>query len=336
MPPHAEEMPGGGRHPLETAIRHVCRRVPIVDPDVSAGEIRSSLVGVDFECATDIAVCAEGHLLGLLAIEELLAVPADLTARELMDDDPPTIAPGVDQELAAWKAVQHGSSSLAVVDERGRFIGLIPPRRLLGVLLQEHHEDMTRQAGLLRMALGAQTPLQESVPRRLLHRLPWLAVGLLGALASAELMASFESALRAHVALAFFLPGIVYLADAVGTQTETLVVRGLSVALPIRRILLRELATGLLIGAILAALSIPFALWRWSEANVAWILASALLGACSIATLVAVCLPWAFARLGRDPAFGSGPLATVIQDLLTIAIYFGVAGAFLGSSPLWR
>jgi magnesium transporter len=200
------------------------------------------------------------------------------------------------------------------------------------VLLQEHHEDITRHAGLLKMALAVRAPLQEPVSRRILHRLPWLGVGLLGALASAELMAAFESDLRAHVALAFFLPGIVYLADAVGTQTETLVVRGLSVALPIRRILWRELATGTWIGTILALASLPFALWRWPEPGVAWVLASALLAACAIATLVAVALPWAFARLGRDPAFGSGPLATVIQDLLTIAIYFVVASAILGSS----
>jgi magnesium transporter len=324
-------------HPiLETALQHVCCHVPIAEPDTSAGEIRARLVGSTFECASDVAVCRDGRLLGLLRIEDLFAAHTDTRVTALMDADPPTVTAGADQELAAWKAVQHGGDSIAVVDAAGRFVGLIPPRRLLRVLLQEHHEDITRNAGLLKVALGVQAPLQEPVSQRILHRLPWLALGLLGALASAELMARFESELRAHVALAFLLPGIVYLADAVGTQTETLVVRGLSVDLPIRRILWRELATGAWIGAILALASLPFALWRWSDSGVAWVLASALLAACAIATVVAVSLPWIFARLGRDPAFGSGPLATVIQDLLTIAIYFVVASAILGSTSTWR
>jgi magnesium transporter len=91
----------------------------------------------------------------------------------------------------------------------------------------------------------------------------------------------------------------------------------------------RELLTGLLVGIALALAFFPIAVWRWGAADIALAVALALLAACATATVVAMTLPWALYRLGRDPAFGSGPLATVIQDLLSILIYFTIAVALV-------
>jgi magnesium transporter len=314
---------------FETAAEHVARRVPRTSPDATAGEIRAALVGRDFECATDVAVCVGDRLAGVIPMEALLAAADGVAAGTLMDRDPPVIGPGADQELAAWKAVQRGESALAVVDESGRFVGLIPPARLLSVLLAEHHEDMARLGGMQRGALSAQRSLQEPVWRRLMHRVPWLVVGLLGMVLAADLVAAFEHQLQASLVLAFFLPGIVYLADAVGTQTETLVVRGLSVGIPIRRVVRQELVTGALIGVGLGLVSMTIALWRWDSPAFVAVLGISILAACGTATAVGIGLPWLLHRLGVDPAFGSGPLATVIQDLLSILIYLAVARALM-------
>jgi magnesium transporter len=127
------------------------------------------------------------------------------------------------------------------------------------------------------------------------------------------------------VILAFFVPGVVYLADAVGTQTEAIVIRGLSVGVPIRRVVRQELVTGLLVGLGLALTFFLVVLWVWQAPDVALAVALALLAASSIATVVAMALPWLFHHLGADPAYGSGPLATVIQDLLSIVLYFVIA-----------
>jgi magnesium transporter len=118
---------------------------------------------------------------------------------------------------------------------------------------------------------------------------------------------AFEHQLDENVLLAFFVPGIVYMADAVGTQTEALVIRGLSVGVPVGRIIGRELLTGLLVGVLLAAAFLPVGLVLWDEDDVIVAVAIALLAACSTATVVAMALPWVLSRLGRDPAFGSGP-----------------------------
>jgi magnesium transporter len=319
----------GAHTPFETAAEHLCRRVPTAAPTDTVGDIRTALARRSFECASDVAICRDGVLVGLLPIERLLATADHVAAADVMDDDPPIVAPGVDQELATWKAVQHAEGSLAVVDAEGRFLGILPPWRLLGVLLQEHHEDMARLGGMLKDALSAKTSLQEPIARRLAHRIPWLILGLAGALVAADLVSAFEGAIQARVALAFFLPGVVYIADAVGTQTETLVVRGLSVGIPIRRVLLQESVTGLGIAVGLGLLAAPVTYLRWSDGPLVLVVTIALAASCGTATIVAMALPWVFHRAGYDPAFGSGPLATVVQDLLSIAIYLTTAALVL-------
>jgi magnesium transporter len=135
----------------------------------------------------------------------------------------------------------------------------------------------------------------------------------------------FEEQLEAKVLLAFFVPGVVYMADAVGTQTEALLIRGLAAGVRVRDVAVRELVTGLALGVIVGAAFLPFAWLAWGDGWTAASVSLALVASCAIATAVAMALPWLFQRLGRDPAFGSGPLATVVQDLLSIAIYFAIA-----------
>lgn len=324
------EAPSGHRPvTFETAAEHLTRRVPIATASDRIEDIRSSLAGVRFDTVQAVAVCAGERLIGLLRIEDLLAAPTDATAEDVMDTDPPLVSHGLDQEIVAWKAVRHGESTLAVVDEEGRFLGLVPPARMLSVLLSEHEEDMARIGGFLHDAAAARQASEEPVAKRFIHRLPWLLIGLAGAIVAAAIVGSFEERLRASVTLAFFVPGIVYMADAIGTQTETLVIRGLSVGVSIGQVVRRELVTGALVGATLAIAFLPIAYLGWGDTDVAIAATLALFAASAIATLVAMGLPALLHRLGRDPAYGSGPLATVIQDLLSILIYFLIATALV-------
>lgn len=315
----------GGHGLLETAAQHASRHVPTVTAEASAAEARRGLVGHEFDSASHLVVLEGDRFRGMLRLEVLLAAADDAVVADLMDRDAPVVTAGVDQEIAAWTAVRRGESALAVIDAQGRFAGVIPPKRLVGVLLSEHDEDLTRLGGFLRGTSAARTASTEPVERRFVHRLPWLLVGLAGALLAAVIVGRFERDLEQTVMLAFFIPGMVYLADAVGTQTETIVVRGLSVGVTMRRMVARELLAGLAIGSALAAIAGLVIWWRWGDSSIALVVGLALFAACSTATLAAMLLPWLFNRAGRDPAFGSGPLATVIQDLLTIIIYFAIA-----------
>jgi magnesium transporter len=291
--------------------------------------VRQQLVGQRYETASHVIVCDQQTFRGLVRLEDLLAAPADTTLGDLMDREAPVVAPGVDQEVAAWHAVRNEESALTVVDREGHFVGVIPPHRLLAVLLSEHEEDLSRLGGFTKSTRAARATSEEPVERRFLHRVPWLLVGLGGALLAADLVGWFEAQLRHKVILAFFIPGIVYLADAVGTQTETVVVRGLSVGVTMRRMFARELLAGLAIGVALGSVAGPLVWWRWGDGHVALCVGLAVFAACSTATLAAMTLPWLLDRCALDPAFGSGPLATVIQDLLSILIYFAIAAAVL-------
>jgi magnesium transporter len=314
---------------LRTASAHASINVPLAQPDDSVVAVLTAMRGRQFDSAAVVAVCAHDRLRGLATVERLFAAPPESLMADVMDRRPPTVTPDTDQEHAAWQAVKHGEPGLAVVDAAGRFGGLVLPHRLLGVLLQEHDEDFARLGGYLRSTASARAASVESIPMRLWHRLPWLAMGLAGAMISAGLMAAFETQLQANLLIAFFVPGIVYLADAVGTQTETLAIRGLSVGVGLRSVAGREALTGLFVGILLGVVLLPGIILIWGDVDVAAAVALSVVAASSIATLVALALPGLLHRLGRDPAFGSGPLATVIQDLLSILIYFTVASALL-------
>jgi magnesium transporter len=315
---------------LRIAGELVSEEVPTCAPGDRVGDVRRAMAGRRFESVDAVAVLEGGRLAGLVRIVDLVAGADDARVASLMDADPPRIGPGEDQEVAVWRAVSQHEGTIAVVHDDDRFAGLIPPHRMLAVLLREHDEDMARLGGFLAGSESARSASLEPVPLRIGHRLPWLLVGLAGAILAAVIVGGFEEQLSENVLLAFFIPGIVYMADAVGTQTETVVIRGLSVGVGIRGVVRRELVTGLIVGLVLATAFTVVGLLAWDETDVIISVALSLLAACSVATVVAMALPTLLGRLGIDPAFGSGPLATVIQDLLSILIYFMIAAAVVG------
>jgi magnesium transporter len=299
--------------------------VPTFPPDTTAGTVQERMVGRSFDRVEEVAVVAEGHLLGLVGLEDILEADPGASVSNLMDDDPVTLGPDGSEEEAAWQMARKGQANLAVVDARGYFAGLIPAHLLLGRLLTELDEDSARLGGYVASTDRARLAAEERVSRRLLHRLPWLVIGLFGAMLSAVIVGSFEDQLNEKVLLAFFVPAVVYMADAVGTQTETLLIRGMSANINVKMVVRREMLTGILLGLLVGAAFYPFALLGWGDQSVALAVSLALFASCSISTSVATVLPRLIAKFGGDPAFGSGPLATIVQDLLSIAVYLVIA-----------
>jgi magnesium transporter len=161
-------------------------------------------------------------------------------------------------------------------------------------------------------------------------RIPWLAIGLIGGFLAGGVAAFFEVALRQEIALAFFLPLVVYMADAVGTQTETVLVRALAYGkISVANQLLREGMVGSMIGGVIGLLA-GLGLWIVDgRPAVALVVALTLAVTALVATMLASLLPLGLSRLGVDPALASGPVATVLQDILSVAIYLGIATTIL-------
>ena len=305
---------GVGRGRAEETVAAARRRIAAEHP-----------ASVDLICVVDDS----GRLLGALPGGRLLTLADDVTLRDAMDSAFPRVSVDADQEHAASLALHHGVDALPVVDHEGRLAGVMPAQALLQVLRREHVEDLHRLAGIRRETVRARHAIEDPPLRRARHRLPWLLVGLAGGALATAAMAGFQATIERLVAVAFFVPALVYLADAIGTQSEAVAVRGLSLTRSgIGHLLAGELRTGMLIGVALGVIAfLPIAL-VFGDVRLAAAVSTSIFVAGSVAAAIGIGLPWLLAQRGLDPAYGSGPVATVIQDILTILVYFAVLHAF--------
>jgi magnesium transporter len=311
---------------------HAVHDIPIGRLGEPVGAILKRLGERRFAMIDPVFVCdAERHPVGLSHLTDLLTADLSRPVDDLLHRDVPVALESLDQEHAAALARRHHLTALPVVDSEGRLLGCIPSAALIDISRHEHAEDISRLAGIVHQIDHAHIAAEASPWRRLRDRLPWLIVGLLGSMIATTVMARFEHLLARQLAVALFIPAIVYLADAIGTQTEAVAVRALSLPHgPLARMLAGEVATGALIGATLGAIAWAMIYWTFGDIRLASSVGGAIIIAGSIATTCGFLLPWLLSRFGADPAFGSGPVATVIQDVLSLLIYFVIAGALFG------
>lgn len=163
------------------------------------------------------------------------------------------------------------------------------------------------------------------------HRLPWLLIGLVGGILASRIIYSFEKTLSTNLALAAYIPLIVYMSDAIGTQMESFVIRDLALhnRMHIIKYLLRQLAITTLLGTLLAMILLVFATFFHQDIKLSATLSISLLVSIISSVFTGVGLPLFFRKINLDPANASGPVATIIQDLLSVTIYFTVASALL-------
>ena len=270
----------------------------------------------------------QSRLIGQVPIERLLVAPIDIRLDDIRGDHPLIVRTGDNAETVALLAVERHDADVAVLDEIGRFKGAIPIGRLLALLHEEHVDDILRMGGIA--AFHPAPPEMGGIAQVVRARLPWLLIGLVGGFLAGGIASLFEAPLKENIALAFFLPLVVYMADAVGTQTETILVRALAYGrVSLGAQLLREGTVGLLVGGIVG-LSAGVCLLAWGGTRpLALTIAVTLAMTAMLATIVASLLPLGLNRVGVDPALASGPVATVLQDILSVAVYLGIATLIL-------
>jgi len=308
----------------EPVARYLATSVPTAKPGDRIGAVLAALPGRKFDTLDTIFVLDDSNrLLGTVTLAEAYAATQAARLDAIMRATPASVSAQTDREEAASVAIREEVAAVPVVDDDGRFIGVFPARAIMHVLRQEHLEDLHHMAGIWHHTEEARDALLAPPLRRVRYRLPWLLVGLAGSLVATGVVAGFEATLQSNIAIAFFVPAIVYLADAVGTQSEAVAVRGLSLTRAgIGRLLAGELSTGILMGVVVAVVAGLFAFAAFGQAGLAIAVSIALFFACTVAAGIGLALPWAFGRAGWDPALASGPVGTVIQDVLSLLIYF--------------
>lgn len=322
-----------GAFPLEheTAASHLVTGIPRATPETPVSEVIAALRGGRYDCADTVFVTdSDGKLEGIVRINDLLA-DGDRAIRDIMEPEHEAVRADDDQEQIAVLAMRLNMIAVPVVDADGRLIGAVPPEALFRILRAEHMEDIQRLAGIGRHEKGAMVALDAPLYDRFRRRLPWLLFGLAASSGITFLMAGFEKTLEANVAVAFFVPALVYIAGAIGTQAVSVAVRGFAAqTVPIGRLLAQELLIGAAIGASLGAVTWVAVYLIFQHAALSFAVGGAVFAGGLLSAVVGFMLPWLFERLGSDPAMGSGPVCTIIQDGTSLLIYFVLVGALLG------
>lgn len=170
----------------------------------------------------------------------------------------------------------------------------------------------------------------ESVPLLLRLRVPPLVVGLALGLGVSFLTSRFEEVLAANVHTVFFIPFVVYIAAAVGSQTHSIYSRDLkSGHAKFRNYIFKESILGLTLGLLFGAIAWGVVQWWLRDTLLAQAVGLSILFAVALAPLIAMVVTELLNDLHEDPAVGSGPIATVIQDATSILIYGAIASAIL-------
>jgi magnesium transporter len=289
------------------------------------------------------ALDSEQSLLGIVALRDLFTADKNKTIREIMRTRFVSASEDMDQEALAALFAQHHLLAIPVVDRDGHMKGIVTVDDIAHAVEQEATEDIQKIGG---MEALDEPYLQISFLRLIKKRAGWLAILFLGEMLTATAMGYFEEEIARAVVLALFVPLIISSGGNSGAQAATLVVRALAIReLRLRdwwRVVRREIAAGLCLGAILGSIGLTRILVWQAAANtygehyllVAATVAFSLVGVVLWGTLAGSTLPFILRRFGLDPASASAPFVATLVDVTGLVIYFTVASVILRGTLL--
>ena len=300
--------------------------------DVTAREAVESLQKEhsDVEMAFYLYVVDEyGKLVGVSSLRQLVVVPPETTLKEFMSTDVFSVQTGMDQEEVARIVARYDILAVPVVDDANRLVGVVTVDDVIDILRKEATEDILKMAGA-----GEEFVETKSIFKSTRIRLPWLFASCIGGLFAFFIIGKFESSILKYAYLAAFIPVIMGMGGNIGTQSSTIVVRGLATGrLNVRDIwsvVLKELSIGVILGLVYGTLIGSVAQLRYSKEALAISVALAVISSMSVAALVGSLVPMGFARINIDPAVATGPFVTTAIDIISVFFYFIIATSLLG------
>jgi magnesium transporter len=269
------------------------------------------------------------RLVGELKVAKLLT--ADLQARvsQIMERGDlvkfSALTPDKDVALAFE---DYNLISAPVVDENNRLLGRITVDDVVDVIREQADRQVLAPAGL-----SEEEDIFAPVARSSRRRGVWLGVNLVTAVIASWVIGLFEQTIQQVVALAVLMPIVASMGGNAGTQTLTLVVRGLAVGTisesNARRLLSRELMIGAVNGLIWALVVAAVAVWWYGNIMIGVLIAAAMVINLGFAALSGVAIPFAVRRFGVDPALASGVILTTVTDVIGFFAFLGLATLFL-------
>jgi magnesium transporter len=270
-----------------------------------------------------------GKLVGVSSLRQLVVVPPETPLKEFMTTDVFSVQTDMDQEEVAKIVARYDILAVPVVDGSHKLVGIVTVDDVIDIFRREATEDILKMAGA-----GEEFVETKSVLKSTRIRLPWLFASCVGGIIAFFIIGKFESSLYKIAYLAAFIPVIMGMGGNIGTQSSTIVVRGLATGrIDIRdfwTVVVKELAIGVILGLIYGLLIGSVAQFRYNIEALAISVALAVICSMSLAALIGSLVPMSFAKINIDPAVATGPFVTTAIDIIAVFFYFLIATTLLG------
>lgn len=276
------------------------------------------------------AVDEYGKLVGVSSLRQLVVVKPDTPLKDFMTTNVFSVQTSMDQEEVAKIVARYDILAVPVVNEINQLVGIITVDDVIDIIREEATEDILKMAGVS----GDEFIETQSVARSTRIRLPWLFASCIGGIIAFFVINHFEGSIAKLAYLAAFIPVIMGMGGNIGTQSSTIVVRGLATGRLNKRdtwaVVFKELSIGFILGAVYGILIGSVAQIQYSTFKVALSVGLAVVSSMSIAALVGSLVPMGFARINVDPAVATGPFVTTAIDIFSVYFYFAIATSLLG------
>jgi magnesium transporter len=268
------------------------------------------------------------HLVGVVSLRRLLLVSPETPLKRIMTADLISARVDMDQEEVARQVAAYNLLAIPVVDEENKLVGIITVDDVIDVIKDEATEDIYRLAGVAGDE-RAFTPAGESLRKRL----PWLAINLMTAFLATIVVAIFEPTIDQLAAVAIFMPVVAGMGGNAGTQTLTVIVRGIALGeltwSNSRKALLKEAAVGLGNGVVLGVVAALVA-WAWrGNGTLGLVLGAAMIINMFVAATAGTLVPLGLRAANIDPALASSVFITTLTDIAGFFAYLGLATIFI-------
>lgn len=284
-----------------------------------------------YESVDYIYVVENRNLIGVFSIKELFNLNPSTKVEKFMLTNVVSASPKSEGEHIAQLSINHGIKSIPIVESK-RFLGVIPPHKVSKLINHSLRKDIFHFAGIHRSHLKYENTLEAPLHISVLHRTPWLIIGLIGIMITAGLMGLFEKVLEKNIILVFFIPTIAYISAALGNQIQTIFIRDIAVIgenLKMHKYVIKQLIISAIIAVIVGILMFLGITLFWKQTYIALAISIATVATLITSSITALGITYILKKSGKDPAVGGGPLGTVISDSTSIVIYLLIASSML-------
>ena len=282
--------------------------------------------GIHKETIYTCYVTEKRRLIGIDTAKDLLTAEDDTPVKDLMETEIISVGTHTDKEEVAQLFTKYDLIAMPVMDAEGFMVGIVTFDDAMDVMVDEATEDMTKMAA---MNPSEKTYFETSVWGHAKNRIPWLLILMFSATITGTIITKFEDAFAAIPLLVSFIPMLMDTGGNCGSQSSTLMIRGIALNeiqfKDLFKILFKEFRISMIVGVTLAIANGLRILIMYKDFALAGVIALSLVFAIMIAELIGCLLPMCAKRIGLDPALMASPLITTLVDTCTIIIYFSIA-----------